>query len=173
MLRITFIAGYAVLLLGLIAIIALKVIALGQNASWGESPLVDHSRTIDAWLFDPSRRVILIASVLGFIAIWIALLKNVAKKSPEWEKSWVKTLIVGCSIMMAFFFILAAVGMTAHYSSGLVQETAAKIGGLMSSPVVMELSFFFIGLILLTSYNIYRRKADGDDFVEMEIKDEQ
>jgi len=42
----------------------------------------------------------------------------------------------------------------------------------MSSPVVMELSFFFIGFTLLICYNIYRRKADGDDFVEMEIKDE-
>jgi len=36
MLRITFIAGYAVLLLGLIAVIAIKVIALGQE----RSPLV-------------------------------------------------------------------------------------------------------------------------------------
>ena len=172
MLCITFIAGYAILLMGLIAVIALKVIALGQNASWGESPLVDHSRSIDAYLFDPSRRTYIIAAILGFIAIWILLLRNLAKKSPEWEKTWVKTLIVGCSIMMAFFFILAAVGMTAHYSTGFLQETAAKIGGMMSSPVIMELSFFFIGFILLCCYNIYRRNADGDDFVEMEIKDE-
>lgn len=172
MLRIIFIAGYAILLIGLIAIIALKVIALGQNASWGESPLVDHSRNIDAFISDPSHRIWIIAIVLAFIAIWIMLLKNIAKKSPQWEKAWVKTLIVGCSIMMAFFFILAAVGMTAHYSSGLIQEAAAKLGGLMSTPVIMELSFFFIGLILLMSYNIYKRKAEGDDFVEMEIKDE-
>jgi len=74
--------------------------------------------------------------------------------------------------MMGFFFVLAAVGMTAHYSTGIVQEVAAKIGGLMSSPGIMELSFFFIGFFLLICYNIYRRKADGDDFVEMEIKDE-
>lgn len=172
MLRITFIAGYAILLIGLIAVIALKVIALGQNASWGESPLVDYSRSIDAAVFDPSNRTLLIASVLAFIAIWITMLIKIAKTSPEWEKAWVKTLITGCSIMMAFFFFLAAVGMTAHYASGLVQETAAKIGGMMSSPVIMELSFFFIGFILLLSYNIYKRKSEGDDFVEMEIKDE-
>jgi len=172
MLRITFIAGYAVLLMGLIAIVALKVIALGQNASWGESPLVDHSRIIDAFLFDPSRRTWIIAAILGFIAIWIVMLRKIATSSPEWEKTWVKTLMAGCSIMMAFFFILAAVGMTAHYSTGLIQETAAKIGGMMSSPVIMELSFFFIGLILLLSYNIYKRKSEGNDFVEMEIKDE-
>ncbi len=171
MLRITFIAGYAILLLGLIAVIALKVISLGQNASWGESPLVDKSRSIDAFLFDPSRRAIVIGCIVAFIIGWLLLLKNIAKKSPQWERTWVKTLTVGCTIMMGFFFVLAAVGMTAHYSTGIIQETAAKLGGLMSSPVVMELSFFFIGFILLTSYNIYRRKADGDDFVEMEIKD--
>lgn len=172
MLRITFIAGYAVLLMGLIAVVAVKVIALGQNASWGESPLVDHSRTIEAFLFAPSNSAWIIAAILGFMAIWIVMLRKIAKTSPEWEKTWVKTLTVGCSIMMSFFFILAVIGMTAHYSSGLIQETAAKIGGMMSSPVIMELSFFFIGLILLLSYNIYKRKAEGDDFVEMEIKDE-
>jgi len=172
MLRITFIAGYAILLLGLIAIIAIKVISLGQNASWGESPLVDKSRAIDSFLFDPERRAIVIGCVIAFIIGWIVLLRSIAKKSPAWEKTWVKTLTVGCSIMMGFFFILAAVGMIAHYSTGIVQEVAAKIGGLMSSPVIMELSFFFIGFFLLMCYNIYRRKADGDDFVEMEIKDE-
>ena len=172
MLRITFIAGYAVLLIGLIAVVALKVIALGQNASWGESPLVDQSRIIDAFVFDPSRRYWIIAAILGFIAIWITLLRKIAKKSPEWEKTWVKTLMIGCSIMMAFFFILAAVGLTAHYATGIIQETAAKMGGMMSSPVIMELSFFFIGFSLLISYNIYKRKSEGDDFVEMEIKDE-
>lgn len=172
MLRITFIAGYAILLMGLIALVAVKVIALGQNASWGESPLVDHSRTIDAFLFDPSHRNWIIGAILGFIAIWIAMLRKITKNSPEWEKTWVKTLMIGCSIMMAFFFILAAIGLTAHYATGIVQETAAKIGGMMSSPVIMELSFFFIGFILLLSYNIYKRKTEGDDFVEMEIKDE-
>lgn len=172
MLRITFIAGYAILLMGLIAVVAVKVIALGQNASWGESPIVDHSRNIEAFLFDPSYRNWIIAAILAFIVGWIILLRKISKTSPEWEKTWVKTLMVGCSIMMAFFFILAAVGMTAHFSSGIIQETAAKIGGMMSSPVIMELSFFFIGLILLLSYNIYKRKSEGDDFVEMEIKDE-
>lgn len=172
MLRITFIAGYAVLLMGLIAVIALKVISLGQNAGWGESPMVDYCRIMDAYLFEPSRRVWIFASIFAFIAVWITLLRKIAKKSPDWEKAWVKTLMVGCLIMMAFFFILAIVGLTAHYSTGIVQEIAAKIGGMMSSPVIMEVSFFFIGFFLLICYNIYRQKADGDDYVEMKIKDE-
>jgi len=172
MLRITFIAGYAILLLGLIAFIALKVIALGKNASWGESPLVDYSRSIDSFISDPTHSIWIVTLILGFVVGWIFLLRKIAKNSPEWEKTWVKNLTIGCSIMMAFFFILAIIGLTAHFSSGFVQEVAAKIGGMMSSPVIMELSFFCIGFILLISYNIYKRKVDGDDFVEMEIKDE-
>jgi|TARA_B110000908_G_scaffold72530_1_gene87544 hypothetical protein len=172
MLRFTFIAGYAILLMGLISVVAVKVIALGQNASWGESPLVDQARIIEAFLFDPLNSTWIITAILGFIAVWIVMLRKIAKKSPEWERGWVKTLSVGCSIMMSFFFFLAAVGMTAHYSTGVIQETAAKLGGMMSSPVIMEFSFLFISFILLLSYNIYKRKADGDDFVEMEIKDE-
>ncbi len=172
MLRFTFIFGYAILLLGLIAVIAAKVIALGQNASWGESPMVDYARVIDGFLSDSKHRTGIIITILSFIAVWIIALKKIGKTSPEWEKAWVKTLMVGCSIMMGFFFILATVGLIAHYATGIVQEIAAKIGGMMSSPVIMEASFFLIGLCLLLSYNIYKQKSDGDDFVEMEIKDE-
>lgn len=74
--------------------------------------------------------------------------------------------------MMVFFFVLATVGCLAYYTDGFLQESAAKIAGFMSSPLFMESSFFFIGLILLLSYNVIRRKLDGDDYVEMEIPDD-
>ncbi len=172
MLRITFVIGYAVLLISLIAVIGFKVTALGQNGSWGESPLTDYSRGVDGFISDKSNWFVIICSVLGFIAIWIAALLFLVKRSPEWEKQWVKTLIVGCSIMMTFFFVLAAVGCTAYYAKGIVRESAAKLAGFMSSPLFMEASLFFIGILLLMSYNLIRRKMDGDDFVEMEIEDE-
>lgn len=171
MLRITFVVGYAILLIGLIAVIGFKVTALGQNGSWGESPLTDYSRDIDGFISDKSNWLILISSVLGFIAVWVTALILLVKRSPEWEKQWVKTLIVGCSIMMTFFLVLATVGCTAYYAKGLVRESAAKLAGFMSSPLFMEASLFFIGLLLLMSYNIIRRKMDGDDFIEMEIED--
>ena len=171
MLRITFVIGYAILLIGLIAVIGFKVTALGQNGSWGESPLTDYSRGIDAYISDKSNWFVIIGSVLGFIAVWVAILVFLVKRSDDWEKQWVKTLIIGCSIMMSFFVVLATVGCTAYYAKGLLQESAAKVAGFMSSPLFMEASFFFIGLILLMSYNIIRRKLDGDDYVEMEIED--
>ena len=172
MLRFTFIFGYAFFLLGMIAIIGLKIIALGKNGSFGDSPMLGFSRRLDAFLFSPSHLPWFFASIIGLIVIWVLALRHISKTSPEWEKAWVKTLSVGSGIMMAFFLILAVVGLTANYTTGLVQETASKIAGFLSSPVIMETSFFFIGAFLLLGYNSYRRRADGDDFVEMEIKDE-
>ena len=171
MLRITFIAGYAILLIALIATIGVKVIALGQNGSWGESPLTDYSRGIDGYISNPANLKVIIPSILGFIAIWVVALLYLVKRSPAWERLWVKTLMVGCSFMMVFFLVLAIVGCLANFTSGLVQETAAKLAGFMSSPLFMEASLFFIGLTLLFCYNAIRRKLDGDDFVEMEIED--
>jgi len=101
------------------------------------------------------------------IALWVYTLMKLAKRSSDWEKQWVKTLIIGCSIMMSFFLFLVLVGCLAHYSSGLLQESAAKLAGIMSSPLFMEASFLFIGVILLMTYNIIRRKLEGDDYVEM------
>ncbi len=172
MLRFTFIIGYGILLMSLIAVVAIKVIALGDNAAWGENPMVDYSRSMDSFISNSANIKWIALSVIGFIAVWIYALLNIAKRSPLWEKSWVKTLTVGCCIMMCFFIILAIVGFAANFTTGLIQETASRIAGLMSSPVVMESSFFFIGLTLLFAYNIFRRKLDGDDFVEMEIPDD-
>jgi len=171
MLRLTFVTGYAILLIALIAVIGFKVLALGQNASWGESPLTDYSRGMDSFISNPANLTLLVSSVLGFITVWIIALVYLVKRSPEWEKQWVKTLIIGCSIMMCFFFFLATVGCVAYYAKGLVRESAAKLAGFMSSPLFMEASFFFIGLILLMSYTIIRRKLDGDDYVEIEVED--
>ena len=171
MLRFTFIIGYGILLMSLIAVVAIKVISLGQNASWGESPMVDYSRVLDRFISDPSNIKWIAISVIAFVGLWVYALRTIAKRSPMWEKTWVKTLTVGCGIMMCFFVILAIVGFMANFTSGIIKETAARIAGLMSSPVIMEASFFFIGLTLLFTYNIFRRKLDGDDFVEMEIPD--
>ena len=173
MLRFTFIFGYAFFLLSLIAVIAMKIIALGKNGSFGVSPMLTFSRNVDAFLFTPSHIPWLIITILGLIVLWGFLLYLAATRAPQWEKEWVKTLAVGCSIMMGFFLILAIIAIAANYTTGIVKETAEKIAGMISSPFFMEASFFCIGLFLLLGYNSYRRHADGDDYVEMEIKDEQ
>ena len=41
----------------------------------------------------------------------------------------------------------------------------------MSTPFFLEASFIFIGMTIVVAINHWRQKRDGDDFVEVEIKD--
>ena len=164
MLRICFIGGYATFLILVIALLAIKVIAvvgpggLGDVASeWAE--VLFTVKNLVTWG---------LALGVGFIT-WLLALFAIAKRSPEWEKSWVKTLIIGCLFMSGFFLALSIVGASAFLLDGFAGEVAAKIAGYMSSPVFMELGFFLIGLFLLMSFNVVRKIYEGDDFVEIEI----
>ncbi|MEO1856357.1 MAG: hypothetical protein ABGY95_03195 [Rubritalea sp.] len=164
MLRICFIGGYALFLILVIALLAIKVISvvgpggLGDVATeWAE--VLFTTKNLITWG---------VAIGAGFIA-WIAALFAIAKRSPEWEKSWVKTLIIGCLFMGGFFLVLCLVGGSAFLMDGFAGEVAAKIAGYMSSPVFMELGFFLIGLFLLMSFNLVRKVYEGDEFVEIEI----
>jgi len=164
MLRICFIGGYATFLILVIALLAIKVISvvgpggLGDVTSeWAE--VLFTTKNFVTWG---------VAVGAGFVA-WVFALLTIAKRSPEWEKSWVKTLIIGCLFMSGFFIVLSIVGASAFLLEGFAGEVAAKIAGYMSSPVLMEIGFFLIGLFLLMSFNVVRKIFEGDDFVEMEI----
>ena len=43
--------------------------------------------------------------------------------------------------------------------------------GIMSTPFFLEASFIFIGLTIVVAINHWRHKREGDDFVEIEVKD--
>lgn len=164
MLRICFIGGYAIFLILVIALLAIKVIAVV-----GPGGLGDVAKEWADVLFTAKNLItwgIVVAT--GFIG-WLVALIIIAKRSPEWEKSWVKTLIIGCFFMSGFFVVLCLVGGSAFLLDGFAGEVAAKIAGYMSSPVFMELGFFLIGLFLLLSFNLVRKIFDGDDYVEMAI----
>lgn len=167
MLRICFVGGYAFFIIVTIFLMALKVISVVGDGSMGETAsqwaeVVFTTKNITTW------GIVIIAA----LSAWIIALLKIAKTAPEWERQWVKTLVVGCLFMSGFFLVLAIVGASVFTLDGFAGEIAAKIAGYMSSPVFMELGFFCIGLTLLFSYNIVRRKMDGDDFVEIEVKDE-
>jgi hypothetical protein len=166
MLRIWFIGGYAIFLILVIALMAIKVISV-----LGPGGLGDATKEIADIIFVPERMLtwgIVIAA--GFIAWLVALLK-IAKNSPAWEKGWVKTLVIGCIFMSGFFLVLCTVGASVFFLEGFPGEVARQVAGFMSSPVFMELSFFSIGLILLFSFNIVSRSFEGNEIVEIEIPD--
>lgn len=168
MLRICFVGGYAFFIIVTIFLMALKVISVVGDGWMGDTAsqwaaVVFTTKSITTWSI----------AILVALAAWIFALLKIAKTAPEWERKWVKTLVVGCAFMSGFFLVLAVVGASVFTLDGFAGEIAAKIAGYMSSPVFMELGFFCIGLTLLFSYNIVRRKIDGDDFVEIEINDEE
>lgn len=104
--------------------------------------------------------------------LWVALLLYLAKRAEDWEKRWVKTLMIGCLFMGGFFVVLAVVGISVFTLDGFAGEIAGKIAGYLSSPILMELSFCAIGLFLLVSFLMLKRFIEGDEFVEIEVKEE-
>ena len=129
MLRITSIAGFTLIILGLIATIAIRVLAVGENAVFDDSPISDWAQRIDAVLFSPQYRAYVGSAITLLLLGWVAACLYFAKRCDEWERKWVKTFIVGCSIMMCFFFILAIVGMSfIAIIFALMPEEKALIG---------------------------------------------
>lgn len=55
---------------------------------------------------------------------------------------------------------------------GLAGEIFSKILGIMFTPIFLECSLAFLGLIAVFCINNIRLKAEGNDYVEMEIKED-
>ena len=55
---------------------------------------------------------------------------------------------------------------------GLTGEIFSKMLGIMFTPIFLEGSLAFLGLVAVFWVNSIRIKAEGDEYVEMEIKEE-
>jgi hypothetical protein len=55
---------------------------------------------------------------------------------------------------------------------GLAGEVFRKITGFMFTPVFLELTFAFLGLVAVFWINSIRLQREGDDFVSLEIEDD-
>lgn len=56
---------------------------------------------------------------------------------------------------------------------GLTGEIFSKMIGIMFTPFFLEGSLAFLGLLAVFWVNHLRLKAEGDDFITMEINDEE
>ena len=56
---------------------------------------------------------------------------------------------------------------------GLTGEIFSKMIGIMFTPFFLEGSLAFLGLLAVLWVNYLRLKAQGDDFITMEINDEE
>ena len=67
--------------------------------------------------------------------------------------------------------VLVAMSLLANVP-GLIGEIFAKMLGIMFTPIFLECSLGFLGLVSVLWVNSMRLKAEGDDFVELEIKED-
>ena len=49
-------------------------------------------------------------------------------------------------------------------------EVFRMITGLLTTPIFMEVSFLFLGLLLVLAINHWRRRRDGDECVEIDLQ---
>jgi len=76
-------------------------------------------------------------------------------------------LLVGFSVITGLCLLLALLWL-GRGLPGWPGEVFRMITGLLTTPVFMEVSFLFIGLIIVLAINTWRRRRDGDECVYLE-----
>lgn len=79
----------------------------------------------------------------------------------------VKQVIVAVVILLGVMALSVAIRL-AGAAPGLLGEWFGMIAGFLSTPVLLEVSFFTIGLIIVVAVNHWRMKREGDEFVYLE-----
>jgi len=82
-----------------------------------------------------------------------------------------KQVAVGGIIIFSLMASVICLLVFWRYIPGWVGESVGKVAGLISTPFILEASFFVMGLGIVVLLNSWRRKKDGDDFVEFNERD--
>jgi len=91
----------------------------------------------------------------------------VSSKSNRPADPRVKQVIVGIG---GIFFVFILVGLIWYGRNlpGFLGECFAMLGGIITTPFLMEASFIVIGLLIVMVLNYWRLHRDGDEFVYLE-----
>lgn len=84
-----------------------------------------------------------------------------------------KQLAVGGVIIVSLMTSVICLLVFWRFIPGWVGESVGKLAGLLSTPFILEASFFVMGLGIVVLLNSWRRKKDGNDFVEFDVRDFQ
>lgn len=87
-------------------------------------------------------------------------------------KKKTKTILKGMIPIWGVSAVILILSILANMP-GLVGEIFAKMVGFMFTPIFLECSLAFLGLVAVFWVNHIRIKAEGDDFVTMKIKDDK
>lgn len=82
-----------------------------------------------------------------------------------------KQVAIGGAIIFALMAAVICLLTFWRYIPGWVGESLGIVAGLISSPFVLEASFFVMGIGIVILLNSWRRKKEGDDFVEFNEQD--
>jgi hypothetical protein len=82
-----------------------------------------------------------------------------------------KQILVGGLILLAISTVTVTFLMGWRFIPGWVGESFGTLAGVMSTPFLMEGSFFMLGVVIVIGLNAWRRHKEGDEFVAIELKD--
>ena len=83
-----------------------------------------------------------------------------------------KMLLTGILPIFSVAAVIIGIGLGGRLP-GFAGEFFRKLTGFMFTPVFLELTFAFLGLIAVFWINSIRLQREGDDYVSLEIEDDQ
>ena len=81
-------------------------------------------------------------------------------------------ILTGLLPILGVSAVILAIGLGGRLP-GFAGEVFRMITGIMFTPVFLELSFAFLGLLAVLWINSIRLQRQGDDYVSLEIEDDQ
>ncbi len=81
-----------------------------------------------------------------------------------------KALLIGFGMILVAACLIALIWM-GTYLPGFLGEAFSVFAGLMWTPIVLDITIFLFGFILILWLNIFIRARDGDEFVYLEQVD--
>ncbi|MDP4625075.1 MAG: hypothetical protein NWT08_08045 [Akkermansiaceae bacterium] len=98
------------------------------------------------------------------VGIWFLSMN----RQGDTEENRGKQILAGGLIMLVLTVLVVTLLVAWRMIPGLVGDSVGFVVGIMSTPFFMEASFALIGLMIVISLNIWRRRKDGDELVYLD-----
>jgi len=87
------------------------------------------------------------------------------------DESRGKQIAVGAGILIGLFAFVISLVSFWRLIPGWVGESVGIVAGVISTPFFLEASFALAGFMIVIFLNSWRRKRNGGEFVEFDVKD--
>lgn len=83
-----------------------------------------------------------------------------------------KQILIGAAILSTISVVVVGFLMGWRFVPGWVGESLGTVAGVLTTPFLMETSFFLLGLTIVIGLNARRRRRTGDEFVTIEVSED-